>query len=90
MQGIKLDCGHRVQIDVELRQQYPDDQHYILCPSCRNDPLVPLGWQAVVGMCPVSSELPQVMPRHILRLQPSVAPARKRPFPYKGRGIRGH
>lgn len=87
---LKLACGHRVVTTVQLRQQYPTDEHYVYCPACREDQHVAFSWNPVTSVNEVSnaslsnvlSTTPLIMPDDILRLQPSKPPNRQRPFPY--------
>jgi len=84
-----LACEHSVASLTTIRNQYPADEHYIYCPSCREATTPPpLCWQKVVIVREPQplSELPSgisfVMSNEILRLQPTVSPSRVRPFPY--------
>src|SRR5689334_24790251 len=88
---LTLECGHSVVTDVELRQQYPKDEHYVYCPPCRNPDLrVPTAWRKVIdneSLSDVSGKYARILPRDIMRLQPTVPRNRVRPFPYvKGFG----
>lgn len=97
MFSYKLDCGHTIYTEVELRNQYPTDEHFILCPSCREAKLddyvrVPTAWRNVVGGQQFHDNLHHVfrrdeiiMPDRIMRIQPSVPKHRVRPFPYVNR-----
>lgn len=95
--ALTLECEHTVLTPIELRLQYPDDIHYILCPMCKDYKNknvygnIGTAWQHVVGIKEmVDDELLRnvfsgdafILPRDILRLQPSVPGNRARPFPY--------
>lgn len=93
---ITLECEHEVYTPIKLRQQYPDDEHYILCPPCRDvkkrDVYArpPTAWQKVTKVRGVKQDALSnvrewasfILSRDILRLQPSVPRNRCRPFPY--------
>lgn len=100
---IKLDCGHLVHTTVTMSLQRTDDVHLIFCPACRNINKNPYGrgtesaWRYIVSdklvtdeyMSKVLNPDAYILHRDILRLQPSVPPARNRPFPYTLNGGRG-
>lgn len=91
---LKLACGHRALTTVLLKQQYPKDEHYIYCPTCRRNKemFAPSAWQQPTSvtevvndeqfMYDVLSRTPLVLPSEILRVQPSKPAHRQRPFPY--------
>lgn len=95
--AVELTCSHTVYTAVTLRLQYPDDSHFILCPICVKEKEAdvygrpPSAWQQVTSvrgiehgsMRDVHEWIPIIMPRGIIRMQPSVPPNRCRPFPYK-------
>lgn len=95
--ALKLACGHTAYTAVNLRLQYPDDSHFVLCPECETIKKLdvygrpPTAWQNVVSvreidngsLSDVQDWIPVVMPRSIIRMQPSVPINRCRPFPYK-------
>ena len=97
MYYFKLTCGHRVVADFMPMLQYPKDVNYVWCPPCRNGPqeLTILGtlkppnwnWMEIVSasateMYNVPDGTALIMPNDVLRVQPTVAPNRIRPFPY--------
>ncbi len=98
---LTLACGHSVITQVKLVNQYPDDEHYVWCPTCKaqDNPIHPLDWQKVTNIEPTNPvvdvyALPggyaPIMPNDILRLQSrsNVPSNRVRPFPYIKERIR--
>lgn len=88
-QTYKLDCGHKVMMDVVPMLQYPEDVHYVLCPACRDSKQrLVLPWKEIAGVSVpnVSGRTPQVMPTDVMRVQSRkrVPVHRSRPFPYGG------
>ncbi len=93
---LELKCGDIVYTVVKLRQQYENDKHYVLCPSCRfrkNRDVYhrpPTAWSEVINVTGVTDATVSnvlsgsafILHRDIMRLQPSVGPSRVRPFPY--------
>jgi hypothetical protein len=97
-QAITLECGNVIWIPIELNQQYPDDYHYVLCPHCiklnrdvygRKGYTQGIAWKrvvrtkTVVRMPDVSRWDARILPKDIIRIQPSVTGGRVTPFPYK-------
>jgi hypothetical protein len=98
-QALKLECGNVIWIPFELKHQYPDDYHYVLCPRCvkenrdmyakRGYPKTSSAWQqvvrtkTVVRLPNVSRWDGRILPKDIIRIQPSVPRNRIHPFPYK-------
>lgn len=90
MNELELVCGHRVQIDFDLKVPEPTAEHYVWCPSCRERKNhmpyhipVDLTWTKVINVVPdVQSDAPRIMPNDVLRLRPNGPRNRVNPFPY--------